>query len=56
MDERIPEAPHQTREFKVHIPLHLHFELHRQRLITGASISDTMERALQAYLAARVPE
>lgn len=45
-----------ARVFKVHIPLALHFELHRQRLLTGATVSATMEAALQAYLDRHVPE
>lgn len=45
-----------TREFKVHIPLSLHLMLHRNRLLTGQSISKTMGDALQAYFDKRLPD
>lgn len=38
-----------TREFKVHVPLHLHLRLHRHRLLTGTSLSRTMASALERY-------
>ena len=44
------------REFKVQIPLSLHFELHRRRLLTGHAISDTVNRALETYLESRAPD
>lgn len=39
----------QMREFKVHVPLSLHLRLHRHRLLTGTSLSRTMEQALERY-------
>ncbi len=37
------------REFKVHVPLSLHLRLHRHRLLTGTSLSQTMSDALERY-------
>jgi hypothetical protein len=37
------------REFKVHVPLSLHLRLHRHRLLSGTSLSQTMSDALARY-------
>ncbi len=44
------------REFKVHVPLSTHLQLHRHRLLTGQSLSRTMEEALDAYFQKHYPE
>lgn len=44
------------REFKVHVPLRLHLQLHRQRLIHGTTLSATMQHALDDYFAKHLPE
>ncbi len=43
------------REFKVHVPLSTHLQLHRHRLLTGKSLSKTMEEALDAYFDKHYP-
>jgi hypothetical protein len=40
----------ETKDFKVHIPLALHYELYRHRLTTGESISHTVSSAIEALL------
>lgn len=44
------------REFKVHVPLRLHLRLHQHRLLTGTSLSRTMEAALGRYFEKHLPE
>jgi hypothetical protein len=44
------------REFKVHVPLSLHLRLHRHRLLTGTSLSQTMSDALGRYFDKHLPE
>ncbi|MGB0653536.1 MAG: hypothetical protein ACPGQL_10085 [Thermoplasmatota archaeon] len=41
---------------KFQVPLHLHLELHRHRLLSGHSVSDTVSDALEAYFEAHLPE
>ncbi len=43
------------REFKVHVPLSLHLRLHRHRLLTGTSLSQTMSDALERYFERHLP-
>lgn len=43
------------REFKVHVPLRLHLRLHQHRLLTGTSLSRTMEQALARYFEKHLP-
>lgn len=43
------------REFKVHVPLRLHLRLHQHRLLTGTSLSHTMEAALAKYFDKHLP-
>ena len=45
-----------SREFKVQIPLYLHYELHRRRLLTGKSISNSVSDALTQYLERHLPD
>ncbi len=47
--ETTEEDLDRMREFKVHVPLSLHLRLHRHRLLTGTSLSQTMSDALEAY-------
>ena len=44
------------REFKVHVPLHLHLRLHQHRLLNGQSLSATMQNALDAYFEKHLPD
>ncbi len=44
------------REFKVHVPLRLHLRLHQHRLLTGTSLSNTMEMALARYFDKHLPQ
>lgn len=44
------------REFKVHVPLHLHLRLHQHRLLNGQSLSATMQHALDAYFDKHLPD
>ncbi len=44
-----------VREFKVHVPLRLHLRLHQHRLLTGTSLSTTMETALGNYFDKHLP-
>lgn len=44
------------REFKVHVPLHLHLRLHQHRLLAGDTLSHTMQAALDAYFAEHLPD
>ncbi len=44
------------REFKVHVPLRLHLRLHQHRLLTGTSLSNTMEMALAQYFEKHLPQ
>ena len=44
------------REFKVHVPLHLHLRLHRHRLLSGQSLSATMQEALDRYFDKHLPD
>lgn len=46
----------QMREFKVHVPLSLHLRLHRHRLLTGTSLSQTMQDALNRYFENHLPD
>lgn len=45
----------QLREFKVHVPLSLHLRLHRHRLLSGVSLSQTMSNALERYFENHLP-
>ncbi len=44
------------KECKFHIPLHLHLKLHRHRLLSKQSISDTVSKALDQYFQASLPK
>ncbi len=44
------------REFKVHVPLWLHLRLHRHRLLSGTSLSATMQDALDQYFEKHLPD
>jgi len=44
------------KECKFLIPMRLHVQLHRHRVLTGQAISETVSRALDTYLEEILPD